>query len=273
MSNSLPEAIAHPTAVVMPGSELSPGVEIGPYAVIEPGVEVGANVKIGPHVHLLGRTLIGAGTVIGSGSVIGGEPQDKGYDGTRTLVRVGENCRIHEHVTIHRATTEGAGPFETVIGDRVMMMVNSHVGHNSRVDEDAILVNGSLVAGHAHVCAGAILSGNAALHQFGTIGRLTMVGGATMVTKDAPPFSIVAGSYPVLWRSPNAVGLRRAGLEREERDALRKALYSIFRDSDSIQDAAESFMQNEFATVRELAEFVLNSKRGVCAGRGSNKEL
>ncbi|MBT5119681.1 MAG: acyl-ACP--UDP-N-acetylglucosamine O-acyltransferase, partial [Planctomycetes bacterium] len=171
------------------------------------------------------------------------------------------------------ATTEGAGPFETVIGDRVMMMVNSHVGHNSRVDEDAILVNGSLVAGHAHVCAGAILSGNAALHQFGTIGRLTMVGGATMVTKDAPPFSIVAGSYPVLWRSPNAVGLRRAGLEREERDALRKALYSIFRDSDSIQDAAESFMQNEFATVRELAEFVLNSKRGVCAGRGSNKEL
>jgi UDP-N-acetylglucosamine acyltransferase len=249
--------------VVLPGSELAGGVEVGPWCVVEPGVELGEGVKLGPHVHLSGRTIIGAGTRIGTGSALGGEPADKDYAGERSRVLIGENCRIFEHCTVHRASGDESA---TVLEDGVMMMAGSHVGHNSIIRTGATLVNHSAVAGHAEVGEGAILVASSAVHQFGKVGRMTMVGGGSMVTKDAPPFSIVAGSYPIRWRTPNTIGLRRAGFSPEERDALRRALHTLFTSGDSPTETANSCTESEFPSVRELANFVLTSKRGVCAG-------
>ncbi len=261
-TSALPPVI-HPTAVVYPGADLSEGVEIGPWTVIEAGAEIGENCIIGPHVHILGRTTIDANTSIASGCVIGGEPQDRDFGGERSEVRIGANCRLHEHVTIHRATGEANA---TILEDEVMMMAGAHVGHNSIIGKGATLVNNSAVAGHAEVGAGAILVANSAVHQFGKVGRMTMVGGASMVTKDAPPFSIVAGSYPVRWRTPNTIGLRRAGFSAGERDAIRKTLFALFAKDNSPNKIAEENLHSEFSSVRELCEFVLNSKRGICAG-------
>lgn len=254
------ETAVHPTAVVYPGAELGQGVEVGPYAVIENGVEVGDGCKVAPFVHLLGRTTLGAGTWVGTSSVIGSAPQDKAFAGEPTQVFVGKDCRIHEHVTIQRATKEGA----TRIGDRVMMMAGSHVGHNATVENDVVMVNGAAVAGHAHVGERAFLSMASAVHQFGKIGRLTLVGGACMLTQDAPPFSIVVGSYPPVWRAPNAVGLKRAGLDDSTRSAIRRALFAIFKHADGALAGAQQFQDHAVAEVRELAAFVLESKRGVC---------
>lgn len=263
MATSTSPPIIHPTAVVYPGTDLDCGVEIGPWTVIEPGAEIGAEVKIGPHVHILGRTTIGAGTSIASGCVLGGEPQDRDYGGERTEVRLGANCRLHEHVTIHRATGEGNA---TILEDGVTMMAGSHVGHNSILRQGVTLVNHAAVAGHAEVGAGAILVAGSAVHQFGKVGRMTMVGGGSMVTKDAPPFSIVAGAYPIRWRGPNTVGLRRANFSPAERDAIRHALKAIFSGDQSPTTTARTYADSEFPSVRELCEFVLSSKRGVCAG-------
>lgn len=262
--------VVHPTAVVMPGAELGAGVEVGPYCVIEPGAEIGAGCKLAAHVHVLGRTFIGAETVIGTGSVIGGPPQDGKYKGERTIARLGPRCRLFEHVTVHRATGEG----ETVVGEGVMMMANSHVGHNARLDDFAILVNNAALAGHSHVGARAFLSAGSAVHQFTRVGRLTLVGGATMVTKDAPPFSIVTGSYPVRWRAMNTIGLRRAGFAPDERSAVRAALARLFRSGASPRAAAAELEHHAVAAVAELAAFVLASKRGMVAGpaRGSGEE-
>ncbi len=263
MNQSLEEPLIHPTAVVLPGVELSAGVEIGPWCVVEPGVELGAGVQLSPHVHLSGRTIVGAGTRIGTGSALGGEPADKDYAGERSKVLIGKNCRLFEHCTVHRASGEENA---TILEDGVIMMAGSHVGHNSIVRTGATLVNNSAVAGHAEVGEGAILVASSAVHQFGKVGRMTMVGGGSMVTKDAPPFSIVAGSYPIRWRTPNTIGLRRAGFSPEERDALRHALHAMFTTDASPTEIARTHTESEFASVRELADFVLTSKRGVCAG-------
>lgn len=261
----MPEAAAeraiHPTAIVMPGAEIGPGVEVGPYAVIEPGVEVGAGCRIGPQVHLLGRTTLGEGCVVGTGSVLGGEPQDVKYRGERTRVRIGARVRLHEHVTVHRAVGEG----ETVVEDGALLMVGSHVGHNARLGAGATLVNYAALAGHSTVGEKAILSACCGVHQFGRVGRLTLVTGAQVVSRDAPPFSIVTGSHPTRWRGANLVGLRRAGFGAEERAAIRRALFRVFASGEGARAAAEALRSHELAAVREIAEFVLSSKRGVCA--------
>ncbi len=252
----------HPTAVVLPGVELAPGVEIGPFAFLEPGVEVGPGCRIGPHVHLLGRTILGPGCVVRSGSVLGGEPQDRGYAGERTEVRIGADCSIHENVTIHRATGEGA----TVVGDGVMLMTGCHVGHNAVLEDGVVMVNCAAVAGHARVGAGAFLSAYSAVHQHTRVGRLTLLGGATMVIRDAPPFSLIVGSYPARWRGPNTVGLRRAGLSSEVRSALRRALHRLFHAPEGPRAVAETLAEDPVAEVRELAAFVLAARRGLVAG-------
>lgn len=261
----MPEAAAeraiHPTAVVMPGCELGAGVEVGPYAVIEPGVEIGDGCRIGPHAHLLGRTILGAGCTIGTGCVLGGPPQDVKYRGERTIVRIGARVTMHEHVTVHRASGDG----ETTIGDGALLMAGSHVGHNASLGAGAVLVNCAALAGHSVVGEKAILSAYVGVHQFGRVGRLTMVTGAPVVSRDAPPFSIVTGSHPTRWRAPNVVGLRRAGFSSEERAAIRQALFRVFAGDEGARAAAAALRDHAVAEVREIAEFVLTSKRGVCA--------
>ena len=255
------ETAVHPTAVVMPGAELGVGVEVGPYCVIEPGVELGDHCRLHPFVRLCGRTQIGASTTVGSHSVLGSEPQDKAYSGERTSVEIGSHCQIHEHVTVHRATKEGV----TRVGNGVMMMAGSHVGHNATVEDEVVMVNQSAVAGHATVGRRAFLSMGSAVHQFGRVGRLTLVGGGCMVTQDAPPFSIVVGNYPVVWRGPNSVGRKRAGFDDPTRSAIRRALFAIFRHPDGTTAGAQQLLDHAVPEVDELARFVLESPRGICS--------
>lgn len=254
----------HPTAVVDPRAELGAGVEIGPYCVVEAGARIGDGCVLGPAVHVFGCVELGAGSSVRTASVLGGEPQDLKYKDDPSRVVIGARCRIHEHVTVHRGT--GANT-QTTIGDEVMLMAGSHVGHNCRVERNAILVNGAMLGGHVHVGERAFISGSAAVHQFCRVGRLTLVGAMSAVTKDAPPFSIVTGGYPLRWRAPNTVGLRRAGLDSERRAAVRHALWSLFRSGESPKQVAEELFQSPVDEVVELARFVLDSKRGVCSGK------
>jgi UDP-N-acetylglucosamine acyltransferase len=259
----------HPTAVVLPGSELGVGVEVGPYTVIEPGVEVGDRCKIGPFVHLLGRTTLGPDCTVGTGSVLGGVPQDDKYRGERTRVRIGARVRMHEHVTVHRATGDG----ETVVADDARLMTGSHVGHNARLGAGSILVNCAALAGHSVVGEKSILSAYCGVHQYGRVGRITLVTGAQVVSLDAPPFSIVSGSHPTRWRAPNTVGLRRGGFSSEERSAIRRSLWRIFAGGEGARAAAEALKDHPIAAVREIVEVELASQRGVCApppGRARN---
>ena len=260
----------HPTAVVHPGAVLGAGVEIGPYCVVESGVRLEDGVRLAPYVHLSGSTSVGEGTSIGTGSAIGGAPQDGKYKGEPSAVRIGARCTLFEHVTVHRATGEGR---ETVIEDGAMLMAGSHVAHNARVGEGAILVNNAAIGGHTEIGARAFISAGAGVHQFCRVGRLTLVGGNAAVTRDAPPFSIVTGAYPLRWRAPNTVGLRRAGFSAEDRDALRHALARLFVHGASPVVAARELERHPIATVRELAAFVLASKRGVCSGSRRTTEL
>jgi UDP-N-acetylglucosamine acyltransferase len=253
----------HPTAVVDARAEIAGDVQVGPYCVIDAGAVIGEGCRLDAHVRVFGCVRVGPGTSIRTGSVLGGEPQDVKYKGESSRVVIGARCRIHEHVTVHRGT--GADT-ETVLGDDVMLMAGSHVGHNCRVESGAILVNGSMLGGHVQVGERAFVSGGAAVHQFCRIGRLTLLAGNAAVTKDVPPFSIASDGYPVRWRAPNTIGLRRAGFRPEQRTAIRHALSRIFRSGESPQRVAHELSKSPMPEVVEIARFVLESKRGICAG-------
>ena len=207
----------HPTAVIAPGAKIGADVEIGPYAVIDGEVTVGDGVRIGPHVHLTGCTTIGAGTKIHTGAVIGDEPQDLHNTGEGCTTVIGKACIIREYVTVHRGAMPGTS---TVVGDGVLLMAFSHLGHNCVLGNNSIIANATLLAGHVEVGEKAFISGACVVHQFCRIGPFAIVGGKSGIGQDVPPYCMyqfggVAG--------PNAIGLRRNGFDTTARAQIRKA--------------------------------------------------
>lgn len=227
--------LIHPTAVIHPGAELHPTVQIGPYAAIGDKVKVGPGTTIGAHVVLEGPTEIGARNQIFSGAVIGSEPQDLKYDGAPSWVRIGDDNRIREYVTINRAT--GAGE-ATSIGNGNLLMAYVHVAHNCVIEDSVVIANNLAMAGHVHIESKATIGGAVGIHQFVRIGHLAMVGGCSRIDRDVPPYTRVAGN-PARVRSLNLVGLKRAGLTAEEMGLLKKAFRTLYRSGHTLNQALE----------------------------------
>lgn len=259
----------HPTAVVSPGARIGAGVRIGAFAVVEDGVEIGDGCRIGPHVSILRYTKLGANCCVHDGAVLGDLPQDLAFKDAVSFVEIGPGTVIREHVTVHRGTKENT---VTRTGADCFLMANSHLAHNVQLGSRVILANGVLLAGYVEVGDGAFLSGNLAVHQFVRIGRLAMGGGGGTLTKDVPPFCMTAtGAYNRLV-GLNSVGLRRAGMPSEDRLGLRRAFRSLFRQGVSPRAVAGVLVrEHQDGPVREIADFILSSKRGICANRGRDR--
>ena len=147
----------HPSAVIESGAEIDPSAEIGPFCLVGPHARIGPGSRLVHSVTVLGRTTIGAENTFHPYAVIGGDPQDLKYKGEDSLTIIGDRNVIRESVTIHKGTTTGAG--ETRIGNRNYVMAGSHVAHDSIVEDDCILANATILAGHVHVQSCAIISG------------------------------------------------------------------------------------------------------------------
>jgi UDP-N-acetylglucosamine acyltransferase len=148
-------------------------------------------------------------------------------------------------------------------------MVNSHVGHNCRIGDHIILVNGALLAGHVEINNRAIVSGNCQVHQFVRIGELSMMRGGSAATKDVPPFCINDGMSRI--RAINLVGLRRNGFDSTRIRAVKRAFKAIFRSGRRLEEVLNELEADPQITsdVRSLIDFIRASKRGIGSGRGS----
>ena len=255
----------HQTAIVDPRAELDSSVIIGPYSIVEAGVRVGAGTEIGSHSLIQGIADIGPGNKIGSFVNIGGPPQDLGYSGEETTLRIGSNNIIREYVSIHRGTAEGGG--ETLIGNENMLMAYSHIAHDCLLGDHIIIANGGTLAGHVVIEDNASLGGHVGVHQFSRIGTFSYIGGVSGVSKDVPPYTIVAGTRNRMRVSGiNNIGLKRNGVSAEDIKKLRGAFKMIFRDDDLLLKEALEKARNTYPDcdlVKHLVDFIASSKRGI----------
>ncbi|MBE9130148.1 MULTISPECIES: acyl-ACP--UDP-N-acetylglucosamine O-acyltransferase [unclassified Coleofasciculus] len=228
--------LIHPTAVIHPGAQLHPTVRIGAYAVVGDNVKVGSETTIGAHAVIEGPTEIGARNQIFPGAAIGLEPQDLKYDGAPSWVRIGDDNRIREYVTINRATGVGDA---TVIGNGNLLMAYVHVAHNCTIGDSVVIANGLAMAGHVHIESKAVIGGAVGIHQFVHIGRLAMVGGCSRIDRDVPPYMLVEGN-PARVRSLNLIGLKRAGIAVDQMGQLKKAFRTLYRSGHSTSQALEN---------------------------------
>ncbi|MEY3000199.1 MAG: Acyl-[acyl-carrier-protein]--UDP-N-acetylglucosamine O-acyltransferase [Verrucomicrobiota bacterium] len=253
----------HPTAIVHPATRLHASVSVGAYAVIEDGVEIGAGSVIREHVVIRAGTQLGEGCDVDSHAVLGGLPQDTRFDpNTPSGVRIGNGVVIREGVTVNRAVEEGTF---TSIGDRSLLMANSHVGHDCQVGQAVILANGVLLGGRVQVGDHTFIGGGAAIHQFCRIGESAMIGGMARVSEDLAPFCLMAERNAI--SGLNLVGLRRRGFSMEEMRELKGLYRHIFSFGGRPRQLAEEALRSGLAKTGPGVVFLrfisLESKKGL----------
>jgi UDP-N-acetylglucosamine acyltransferase len=253
----------HPTAIISPDARLDEGVEISPYAVIGSDVRIGKDTFVGPHAVIDDFTQIGEGCRIFQFCSIGAPPQDLKFGGEKTRVVIGNFNTIREFVTIHRATSADIG--ETIIGDYNLLMAYTHVAHNCKLGNHVIMSNVATLGGHVHVEDYAIISGLSAVHQFTRIGAHCIIGGASGVAKDIPPYTMANGNHARLF-GLNLIGLKRRNFSEETIKALSKAYRIIFRSHLLLETAIKKTEEEveQFPEVQHFIQFIRESKRGIC---------
>jgi UDP-N-acetylglucosamine acyltransferase len=250
----------HPSAVIHPSVRIGKNVEIGPYTVIDEDVVIGEDTKIDAYVRIGKHTTIGAKCMIYCNAVIAGPPQDHCYDpAVKSFTEIGAGTVIREFVTIHRSPKEG---FKTVVGSKCMLMAFVHIAHDVCVGDRVVLVNHSGLSGHVQVESGATISGYNLFHQFCRVGTLAMVGPSNRINLDIPPYCLFG--YPGYIYGPNTIGLRRAGMNAEQRSAIRKAIKTVFFRNLLKNEAIEMIESEPMtAEVRHFVDFIKLSKRGI----------
>ncbi|HYP86320.1 acyl-ACP--UDP-N-acetylglucosamine O-acyltransferase [Variovorax sp.] len=233
----------HPTAIVDPAAQLDSSVSVGPYSVIGPKVRIGAGTTIGPHCVIDGRTTIGRDNHFFQFGSIGAQPQDKKYAGEDTELVIGDRNTVREFCTFNLGVPQAGGV--TRIGDDNWIMAYTHVAHDCLIGNHTTLANNTTLAGHVVLGDWVTVGGLTGIHQFVKIGAHAMIGFASAVAQDVPPFMLVDGN-PLAVRGFNAVGLKRRGFGPKRLAAVKQMHRLLYREGRTLDDAR--------AAIRALAD-------------------
>ncbi len=253
-------SLIHPSAVIENGAVIGENVSIGPFVYIGSKVSIGENTNIASHTVIEGKTTIGKNNRIFSHAAVGTIPQDLKFDGEDVELIIGDNNTIREF-TLLNPGTKGGGSV-TKIGNGNLLMGYVHLGHDVIIGDHCILANGATLAGHVELGNHVVIGGLTPIHQFVHIGDYAMIGGASALAQDIPPYCLAEGNRASL-RGLNLAGLRRK-IDREDINALKIAYRELFEQGNPLQEIAQTLFETSASEkVKTLCEFIKTSKRGI----------
>ena len=229
-----PMASVHPSAIVDPRAELDASVTVGPFTVIGAHVKIGAGTVIGPHCVVEGHTTIGQDNRIFQFASVGAANQDKKYKGEPCELVIGDRNTIREFCTLHVGTVQDKAV--TRVGNDNWIMAYSHIAHDCVVGNNVTMANNSTLGGHVELGDWVTVGGLTGIHQFVKVGAHAMLGFASAVSQDVPPFMLVDGN-PLAVRGVNVIGLRRRDFSNERIAAIRQMHKLLYREGRTFEDA------------------------------------
>lgn len=253
--------IIHPTAHIEKGAELDETVRVGPYAFIGAGVRIGRETIIHHHATVEGNTEVGVANQVFPYAYIGAQTHDLKFRGGKPGLKIGDNNTFREYVSVHLATDDGQ---VTVIGDHNVILAYSHVAHDCRVGSHLIMSSHAALGGHVEVGDYVNVGWGVGVHQFCRLGNHSMVGAASKLVQDVPPFMIADGN-PAVVRTINKVGLERRGIETTDIERIRAIYKLLYRSGLNRTQAIEALRQSATANhwaAQAVVDFIKNSNRG-----------
>lgn len=179
---------------------------------------------------------------------------------------IGDRNTIREFCTFNLGVP-GAGGV-TRVGDDNWIMAYTHIAHDCRVGNHTTLANNTTLAGHVELGDWVLVGGLTGIHQFVKIGAHAMVGFASAVSQDVPPFMLVDGN-PLQVRGFHQVGLRRRAFSPARMAAVKQMHKLLYRQGRTLEDARQAIdaialeVPEAAADVALMSEFLGSSTRGI----------
>jgi len=252
----------HATAIIEPGAELEEGVLVGAYAYIGAQVKIAKGTVVMHHATVDGATTMGNDNEVHPYAYVGGKTHDLKYKGGCPGLSIGNRNVFREFTTVHCATIEDTF---TIVGDHNLLLAYSHIGHECLVGNHLVMSSHAALGGHVQIGDRVNIGWGAGLHQFCRVGDYAMVGAASKVVQDVPPYMIADGS-PAMVRTTNKIGLERAGFSPEDINLVRRVFKMFYKEGLNRRQAAEK-LNAEIGENNELVKtflaFVQASERGL----------
>jgi len=153
------------------------------YLSIAPSVKLGEGVKLSQFINLYGCE-IGDGTKIGA------------FVEIQKNSNVGKNCKISSHTFVCEGVTIEDNVF---IGHGVMFINDSYP--RAANEDGSLQTEADWKVETTRICKGASLGSGVTILSNITVGEGALVGAGSVVTKDVPPHTVVAGNPAKVLRS------------------------------------------------------------------------
>lgn len=202
----------HKTSIVEDGAKIAKNVEIGPFCYIGKDVEIKSSSIIESNVILKGKLKIDENSRIFSFTVIGNEHSN---------IKIGKKTTIREFAQIGAQDTKNNKKIK--IGSNSFLMAYVQIQSGVHVGDWCIITNAVKLNENVVCHDRVIIGGLSTIEANNTIGTGVMIGGASFVDQDMPPFTLVEGNKASV-KGLNVVGLRRKLENKNDMEEI-KAIY------------------------------------------------
>ncbi len=239
----------HKTSIIEDGAKIAEDVVIGPFCTIGKDVELRSGVILESNVILQGKLKVCKNSRIFSFTVIGHE---------KSNIDIGKNTHIREFTQVGSQKPLSGKSKKIRIGANNFIMAYTQIQSGVTLGDYCILTNAVKVEENVKCEERVIIGGLSTIEANNTIGTGVMIGGASYVNHDMPPFTLVEGNKASI-KGLNLVGLRRRLENKDDIEEIKSIFKKIFSNEVDKDYAAKVADEHENEYVKRFAKFIATS--------------
>ncbi|WP_294962663.1 acyl-ACP--UDP-N- acetylglucosamine O-acyltransferase [Sulfurimonas sp.] len=239
----------HETSIIEDGAKIADNVTIGPFCNISKDIELKSGCKLESNVILKGKLIVDKDVRIFSFTAIGNENSD---------ITIGKKTHIREFVQIGSQDSEDGNTTKVTVGDENFLMGYVQLLSGCTTGQGCILTNAVRLYENVTCEDRVIVGGLSTIEAGNTIGSGVMIGGASCVDHDIPPFTLVEGNRATV-KGLNVVGLRRRLKNKADIEKIKSIFKQILGEIVDKELASDIAKEHENEYAREFASFISKS--------------
>jgi UDP-N-acetylglucosamine acyltransferase len=238
----------HSSAIIEEGAIIADDVTIGPFCHIGKNVQISAGCKLESNIVLAGKLFIDENVRVFSFAAIGHEGSD---------IEIGKKTHVREFTQIG---TQGDEKQEDkiMIGNDNFIMGYVQIFSGVELGAFCIITNAVRLYENVKCEDRVIIGGLSTIEANNTIGTGVMIGGASYVTHDLPPFTLVEGNKASV-RSLNLIGLRRRLENQSQIDEIKVIFKKVLGNDVDKELAKELADTHENEYIKQFVSFIATS--------------
>ena len=235
------------TTIIENGAQIHESVVIGPFCFIGKDTIIKAGATLASNVIIKGKTSIEEDVKIFSFVTMGHE---------NSTIRIGAKTHVREFAQIGTQESEDSKPID--ISNDNFIMAYVQIMDGVKVANNCILTNAVRLYENVTCQERVIIGGLSTVEANNNIGTGVMIGGASYVNHDVPPFCLVEGNRSKI-KGLNIVGLRRRLNNSEDIEEIKAAYKKLINNGVDKESAKKVQEESTNSYVKLFAEFVSNS--------------